>query len=167
MKKLLVLLGLVIGFSVNAWRYEGGIITITQVSNSSVVVKMNLLHHSTLNHSHNIPYPLSTTIDYHKIDPDTSIYLSILPMYLDTFINHQNYHYVTYTSNVLNLDHALYRFIWQWHHQYGYIDNVVDPSSIRFTISTDYLNTPGNSLPELEIPFGVNMQVNSLNTIKL
>ena len=165
MKKLLVLLGIVIGFNVNAWRYEGGIITVTQVNNNAVVVKMNLLHHAAdIHHPHNIPYPLSTIMNYHKVD-STSISLSTLVMHLDTFVNHQDYHYVTYTSNVLTLDHALYRFIWHNLHQYGYIDNAIDPASIRFSISTDYLNTPGNSLPELKTPFGVNIQVNSLNTI--
>jgi len=72
---------------------------------------------------------------------------------------------VIYTSDYLDLDSNKYRFVAN-HCCWGSVTNSSGSMSSNFIISADYWHIPNNSTPFMENPLWINMQVNSLNTMK-
>jgi hypothetical protein len=72
---------------------------------------------------------------------------------------------VTYVSDYINLDSNKYRFIYKnccW----GTLTNVTNSFSNEVVISSDYWHIPNNSQPYMENPLWVNVEQNSVNTMK-
>ena len=80
-------------------------------------------------------------------------------------ISFQGYNLVNYTSAYLDLDSNKYRFIYKnccW----GMINNSQSSMNSEFVISADYWHIPNNSTPYARVPFIINQQVNTRNTLK-
>jgi hypothetical protein len=80
-------------------------------------------------------------------------------------ISFQGYNIINYTSNYLDLDSNKYRFIYKnccW----GMINNSQNSTNSDFIISADYWHIPNNSTPFARVPFIINQQVNTRNTMK-
>jgi hypothetical protein len=80
-------------------------------------------------------------------------------------LSHQGFNVNTYVSDYLDLDSNKYRFIYKnccW----GMLSNSSNSFSSEFVISADYWHIPNNSLPYAENPLIVNLQKDTLNTMK-
>jgi hypothetical protein len=80
-------------------------------------------------------------------------------------LSHQGKNVITYVSDYLDLDSNYYRFIYKnccW----GMIGNSSNSFNSEFVISADYWHIPNNSLPYAENPLIVNVQKDTLNTMK-
>lgn len=80
-------------------------------------------------------------------------------------ISFQGYNLVNYTSAYLDLDSNKYRFIYKnccW----GMINNSQSSMNSEFVISADYWHIPNNSTPYAQVPFIINQQINTRNTMK-
>jgi len=78
---------------------------------------------------------------------------------------HQGFNVVNYGSDYLDLDSNKYRFIYKnccW----GGLSNSSNSFNSEFVISADYWHIPNNSLPFAENPLWINLQKDTLNTMK-
>ena len=78
---------------------------------------------------------------------------------------HQGFNVVNYGSDYLDLDSNKYRFIYKnccW----GGLSNSSNSFNSEFIISADYWHIPNNSLPFAENPLWINLQKDTLNTMK-
>ena len=78
---------------------------------------------------------------------------------------HQGFNVVNYGSDYLDLDSNKYRFIYRnccW----GNLNNSSNSFNSEFVISADYWHIPNNSLPFAENPLWINLQKDTLNTMK-
>jgi len=160
MKKLLLLLTLTLSLTVNASHILGGMVTVAQTSQDSTSVGVYLVTD---------PQGISpNTIYVEEWEMDSSgwyVQGGTIPLTKVTTNTHQGFNVVNYVSDYLDLDSNKYRFIYEnccW----GMLSNSSNSFSSDFVISADYWHIPNNSLPYAENPLWVNLQLNTLNTMK-
>lgn len=76
----------------------------------------------------------------------------------------QGYNLINYVSEYLDLDSNKYRFIYRnccW----GIVNNSNNSFNSEFIISADYWHLPNNSTPHARVPFIINQQANTRNTM--
>jgi hypothetical protein len=160
MKKILTLLSLLITLTTTASHLMGGMVAVAQTNQDSTSIGVFLV------------------VDPQGITPNT-IYVEKWEMNsqgwyvqngtvaLDKFNTntHQGFNIVNYGSDYLDLDSNKYRFIYKnccW----GGLSNSSNSFSSEFVISADYWHIPNNSLPFAESPLWINVQRDTLNTMK-
>lgn len=160
MKKLLVLLALALGLNVSASHLLGGMVTVAQTSQDSTSVGVYLVSD---------PQGISpNTIYVEKWEMDSQgwyIQNGTIALTKSNTLSHQGMDVHTYISNYLDLDSNKYRFIYKnccW----GMLSNSSNSFSSEFVISADYWHIPNNSLPFAENPLWVNVQKDTVNTMK-
>ena len=160
MKKLLVLLALALGLNVSASHLLGGMVTVAQTSQDSTSVGVYLVSD---------PQGISpNTIYVEKWEMDSQgwyVQNGTIALTKSNTLSHQGMDVHTYISDYLDLDSNKYRFIYEnccW----GMLSNSSNSFSSEFVISADYWHIPNNSLPYAENPLIVNLQKDTLNTMK-
>ena len=160
MKKLLLFVALISTFTIQASHILGGMVTVAQTSQDSTSVGVYLVTD---------PQGISpNTIYVEKWEMNSSgWYVQNGTVALDKYNTntHQGFNVVNYGSDYLDLDSNKYRFIYKnccW----GMLSNSSNSFSSDFVISADYWHIPNNSLPFAENPLWVNLQLNTLNTMK-
>lgn len=161
MKKLLVLLALAVGLTANASHLLGGMVTVAQTSQDSTSVGVYLL-----TDPQGISGPNTIYVEKWEMNSQ-GWYVQNGTVALDksSTLSHQGMNVNTYVSDYLDLDSNKYRFIYKnccW----GMLSNSSNSFSSEFIISTDYWHIPNNSLPYAENPLIVNLQKDTLNTMK-
>jgi hypothetical protein len=161
MKRLTTILMLLVTLNLSASHLTGGMITVTQTNQDSTSVSVYLVSD---------PQGISSNIIYverwEMNSPGIYTQNGTMQAIKDTTISHQGMNIHTYVSNYLNLDSTKkYRFIYKnccW----GILNNSPNSFSSDFIISADYWHIPNNSLPYIENPLWINVQNNTLNTMK-
>jgi len=160
MKKLMILVALAVSLTASASHLLGGMVTVAQTSQDSTSVGVYLLAD---------PQGITpNTIYVEKWEMNSQgWYVQNGTIALDKFNTntHQGFNIVNYGSDYLNLDSNKYRFIYKnccW----GMLSNSSNSFSSEFVISADYWHIPNNSLPYAENPLIVNLQKDTLNTMK-
>jgi len=160
MKKLLLLLTLTLSLTVNASHIVGGMVTVAQTSQDSTNVGVYLVTD---------PQGISpNTIYVEKWEMDSQgwyVQNGTITLTKSSTTSHQGMNVHTYISDYLDLDSNKYRFIYEnccW----GMLSNSSNSFSSEFVISADYWHIPNNSLPFAENPLWVNVQKDTLNTMK-
>jgi len=161
MKKLLVLLALAVGLTANASHLLGGMVTVAQTSQDSTSVGVYLL-----TDPQGISGPNTIYVEKWEMNSQ-GWYVQNGTVALDksSTLSHQGMNVNTYVSDYLDLDSNKYRFIYKnccW----GMLSNSSNSFSSEFIISADYWHIPNNSLPYAENPLIVNLQKDTLNTMK-
>ncbi len=160
MKKLLIALALGLGLSVNASHLSGGMVTVAQTSYDSTSVGVYLV----ADPQGIIP----NTINVEKWEMDSQgwyVQNGYITLAKSSTLSHQGKNVITYVSNYLDLDSNYYRFIYKnccW----GMLNNSSNSFNSEFIISADYWHIPNNSLPYAENPLIINVQKDTLNTMK-
>ena len=161
MKKLLVLVALVAGFTASASHLLGGMVTVAQTSYDSTSVGVYLLADPSGISSPN-------TINVEKWEMNSVgwyVQNGYVTLTKSSTVSHQGKNVITYVSDYLDLDSNYYRFIYKnccW----GMLNNSSNSFNSEFIISADYWHIPNNSLPYAENPLIVNVQKDTLNTMK-
>src|SRR6056300_1180502 len=161
MKRLMVLVALAVSLTANASHLLGGMVTVAQTSQDSTSIGVYLLVD---------PQGISgpNTIYVEKWEMNSQgWYVQNGTVALDKSctLSHQGMNVNTYVSDYLDLDSNKYRFIYKnccW----GMLSNSSNSFSSEFVISADYWHIPNNSLPYAENPLIVNVQKDTLNTMK-
>ena len=160
MKKLLVVLALALSFNVSASHLLGGMVTVAQTSYDSTSVGVYLVSD---------PQGISpNTIYVEKWEMDSQgwyVQNGTIALTKSNTLSHQGMDVHTYISDYLDLDSNKYRFIYEnccW----GMLSNSSNSYSSEFVISADYWHIPNNSLPYAENPLWVNVQKDTVNTMK-
>lgn len=162
MKKLLVILTLALGFNLSASHLLGGMVGVAQTSYDSTTVGVWLI-----TDPQGIPAPTSIIVEKWEMN-SVGWYVQNGTITLTqgtATINFQGYNLINYTSGYLDLDSNKYRFIYKnccW----GMINNSQSSMNSEFVISADYWHIPNNSTPFARVPFIINQQVNTRNTMK-
>lgn len=167
MKKLFTILGLFISLSLSASHVMGGIISVANQGPDSTSVGMYIV-------SDAFPtMPQSVSIQKWKAD-NTGWYQLDGYITLDkiTTNTHQGFNTSMYVSDYMDLDSGEYRFIYTnccWPN----LNNSSNAMTSDVVISTDYWHVPGsydttwnNITPYMEQPMWINMQKDSINTMK-
>ena len=161
MKKLLVLLALALGLNVSASHLLGGMVTVAQTSQDSTSVGVYLISDAS-----GITPPTNISVEQWEMNSQGWYTLAgYVTLTSANTSNHQGTYLTTYTSDYLDLDSNKYRFIYKnccW----GMLNNSPNSFSAEFIISADYWHIPNNSLPYAENPLWVNVQKDSVNTMK-
>jgi len=161
MKKLLVLLALTLGLNVSASHLLGGMVTVAQTSQDSTSVGVYLISDAS-----GITPPTNISVEKWEMNSQGWYTLTgYVTLTSANTSNHQGTYLTTYTSDYLDLDSNKYRFIYKnccW----GMLNNSPNSFSAEFIISADYWHIPNNSLPYAENPLWVNVQKDSVNTMK-
>src|SRR6056300_595015 len=161
MKRLRVLVALAVSLTANASHLLGGMVTVAQTSQDSTSIGVYLLVD---------PQGISgpNTIYVEKWEMNSQgWYVQNGTIALDKYNTntHQGFNVVNYGSDYLDLDSNKYRFIYRnccW----GGLSNSSSSFSSEFVISADYWHIPNNSLPFAENPLWINLQKDTLNTMK-
>jgi len=161
MKKLLVLLAFAVSLTASASHLLGGMVTVAQTSQDSTSIGVYLL-----TDPQGIPGP--NTLYVEKWEMNSSgwyVQNGTVALAKTSTTSHQGMNVVVYISDYLDLDSNKYRFIYKnccW----GMLSNSSNSFNSEFIISADYWHIPNNSLPYAENPLWVNVQQNTLNTMK-
>ena len=161
MKKLLLVLILGLSLNVNASHLSGGMVTVAQTSYDSTSVAVYLLTDPS-----GIPSP--NTLNVQKWEMNSVgwyVQNGTITLTKSSTLTHQGMNVITYVSDYLDLDSNKYRFIYEnccW----GNINNSTNSFSSSIIISADYWHIPFHSLPYAEVPIWVNMQKDTLNSMK-
>ncbi len=160
MKKLLVLLALALGLNVSASHLSGGMVTVAQTSYDSTSVGVYLVAD---------PQGITpNTINVEKWEMDSQgwyVQNGYITLAKSSTLSHQGKNVITYVSDYLDLDSNYYRFIYK-NFGWGMLSNSSNSFNSDFIISADYWHIPNNSLPYAENPLWVNVQKDTLNTMK-
>ena len=162
MKKLVLLLSLIFTtFTTNASHLLGGMVTVAQTSYDSTSVGMYLV-----SDAQGVSLPQSVSVERWEMDSQGWYTLSgYVTLTKSNTLNHQGTYVSTYVSDYLDLDSNHYRFIYKnccW----GMLSNSTNSFNSEFVISADYWHIPNNSLPYAENPLWINVQKDTLNTMK-
>lgn len=158
----MVLMALVVGFTASASHLLGGMVTVAQTSYDSTSVGVWLI-----TDPQGISAPTSITVEKWEMN-SVGWYVQNGTITLTQgtgTISFQGYNLVNYASEYLDLDSNKYRFIYKnccW----GMINNSSNSMNSEFIISADYWHIPNNSTPYARVPFIINQQVNTRNTMK-
>jgi len=161
MKRIMVLLALVVSLTTSASHLLGGMLTVNQTSIDSTSIGAYLLMDGS-----GVPSPSLITVE--KWEMDSQGWYSqngYVTLTKSSTLAHQGLNVVTYVSDYINLDSNKYRFIYKnccW----GTLTNVTNSFSNEVVISSDYWHIPNNSQPYMENPLWVNVEQNSVNTMK-
>jgi hypothetical protein len=160
MKRIIVLVALAVSLTANASHLLGGMVAVAQTSQDSTSVGVFLMTD---------PQGITpNTIYVEKWEMNSQgWYVQNGTVALDKFNTntHQGFNVVNYGSDYLDLDSNKYRFIYKnccW----GGLSNSSNSFNSEFVISADYWHIPNNSLPFAENPLWINLQKDTLNTIK-
>lgn len=160
MRKLMVLIALVVGFTASASHLLGGMVTVAQTSYDSTSVGVYLVSD---------PQGITpNTINVEKWEMNSVgwyVQNGYITLTKSSTLSHQGTNVSTYVSDYLDLDSNYYRFIYKnccW----GMVSNSSNSMNSEFIISADYWHIPNNSLPYAENPLIVNVQKDTLNTMK-
>ena len=157
----MVLVALVVGFTASASHLLGGMVTVAQTSYDSTSVGVYLLADPSGISSPN-------TINVEKWEMNSVgwyVQNGYVTLTKSSTLSHQGKNVITYVSDYLDLDSNYYRFIYKnccW----GMLNNSSNSFNSEFIISADYWHIPNNSLPYAENPLIVNVQKDTLNTMK-
>lgn len=161
MKKLVLLVVCVLfTLTTSASHLLGGMVTVAQTSQDSTSIGVYLVSD---------PQGISpNTIYVEKWEMDSQgwyVQNGTIALTKSNTLSHQGMDVHTYISDYLDLDSNKYRFIYEnccW----GMLSNSSNSFSSEFVISADYWHIPNNSLPYAENPLWVNVQKDTLNTMK-
>ena len=161
MKKLLLVVCVFSTLTTSASHLLGGMVTVAQTSQDSTSVGVYLVSD---------PQGISgpNTIYVEKWEMDSQgwyVQNGTIALTKSSTTSHQGMNVHTYVSDYLDLDSNKYRFIYEnccW----GMLSNSSNSFSSEFVISADYWHIPNNSLPYAENPLIVNLQKDTLNTMK-
>ena len=161
MKRLMILVALVVSLTANASQLLGGMVTVAQTSQDSTSIGVYLL-----TDPQGIAGPNTIYVEKWEMNSQ-GWYVQNGTVALDksSTLSHQGFNVNTYVSDYLDLDSNKYRFIYKnccW----GMLSNSSNSFSSEFIISADYWHIPNNSLPYAENPLIVNLQKDTLNTMK-
>jgi hypothetical protein len=161
MKRIIVLVALAVSLTANASHLLGGMVTVAQTSQDSTSVGVYLL-----TDPQGISGPNTIYVEKWEMNSQ-GWYVQNGTIALDKYNTntHQGFNVVNYGSDYLDLDSNKYRFIYRnccW----GMISNSSNSFSSEFVISADYWHIPNNSLPFAENPLWINLQKDTLNTMK-
>lgn len=161
MKKLLVLLALTLGLNVSASHIMGGMIGVVQTSQDSTSVGMYLI-----SDGQGVPMPQVIHIEKWEMNSVgvyvQNGYVTVERSSINIF---QGQSITNYVSDYLDLDSNKYRFIYKnccW----GMINNSSNSFNSEFVISADYWHIPYNSTPYALNPLWINLQKDTLNSMK-
>jgi hypothetical protein len=158
--KFLLLLSLLLTtFVTKGSHILGGMLVVGQTSQDSTAIAMNLVMDP-----QGIVPPKQYVAQYEMVNGSYD-YVGSIELYNPITLQHQGMYLVIYTSDYLDLDSNKYRFVAN-HCCWGPVTNSSGSMSSNFIISADYWHIPNNSTPFMENPLWINMQVNSLNTMK-
>lgn len=160
MKKLILLLSLILStFVTKASHIMGGMLTVSQTSQDSTSIGAYFI----MDQQGIIP-PKQYVGQYEMVNGFYS-YVGSIELSNPITSTHQGTYLVQYTSDYLNLDSNQYRFI-ATHCCWGLLNNSTNSNTHNFVISVDYWHIPNNSSVYMENPMWVNMQKDSINTMK-
>ena len=167
MRKLILLIALLIGFTVQASHVMGGMISVANQGPDSTSVGLYIV-------SDQFPtLPNNVSVERWKAD-NTGWYQLDGYITLDkiTTNTHQGFTASNYVSDYMDLDSGEYRFIYKdccW----PILNNSSNSTTSEIVISTDYWHVPGeyvqswnNLTPYMESPLWINMQKDSINIMK-
>lgn len=163
MKKVLTLIvGLLFSVTTYASHILGGGMGVFQTSQDSTTVGMYLI----TDMQSPIPMPNSLYVEKWEMN-SVGWYvqngtIELTKATIDTF---QGQWITNYTTNYMDLDSNKYRFIYKnccW----PMINNSMNSMNSEFIISVDYWHIPYNSTPYARVPFIINQQLNTRNTMK-
>jgi hypothetical protein len=161
MKKLLLVILIFVSFSTQGSHLLGGIVGVFQTSQDSTTVGVSLIADPQ-------GLPASNTITVEKWEMNSVGWYvqngTITLTQAITPIPFQGFNIINYTSEYLDLDSNKYRFIYRnccW----GFVNNSNNSLNSQFIISADYWHIPYNSTPYSRVPFIINQQVNTRNTM--
>ena len=161
MKKLLFILALALGINANASHLLGGMVTVAQTSYDSTSVGVYLV-----SDAGGVAPPTNITVEQWEMDSQGwYTFTGTVTLTNSSSLAHQGTYVTTYVSDYLDLDSNHYRFIYKnccW----GMISNSSNSFNSEFIISADYWHVPNNSLPYAENPLWVNVQKDTLNSMK-
>lgn len=160
MKKALLLLALLVSQVSMASHLLGGMVAVAQTSQDSTSVGVYLIAD---------PQGITpNTITVEQWEMNSQGWYTLTGnITLDKYNTntHQGFTVVNYGSDYLDLDSNKYRFIYKnccW----GNLSNSSNSFSSEFVISADYWHIPNNSTPFAENPLIINLQKDTLNTMK-
>jgi hypothetical protein len=162
MRNLIVASLLMLSTTLSASHLLGGMVAVAQTSYDSTSVGVWLIADP-----QGISAPSSITVEKWEMN-SVGWYVQNGTITLtqgSSPISFQGYNIINYTSNYLDLDSNKYRFIYKnccW----GMINNSQNSMNSDFIISADYWHIPNNSTPSARVPFIINQQVNTRNTMK-
>ena len=161
MKKLLVLLLAVVSLTANASHLMGGMVGVFQTNQDSTTVGVWLV-----SDAQGLPMPASITVEKWEMNSvGWYVQNGTITLTQSTSLPFQGQLLTNYASGYLDLDSNKYRFIYKnccW----GMLSNSSNSFSSEFVISADYWHIPNNSLPYAENPLIVNLQKDTLNTMR-
>jgi len=161
MKKLLILLTLVLGFTSSASHLLGGGIGVFQTSKDSTSVGVWLVSDAQ-------GFPMPNSINVEKWEMNSVgwyVQNGTISLSKTTSATFQGHILTNYTSEYLDLDSNKYRFIYRnccW----GMLSNSTSSMNSEFIISADYWHIALNSTPYVRLPFIINQQTGTRNTMK-
>ena len=161
MKRIIVLVALVAGFTSSASHLLGGMVTVAQTSYDSTSVGVYLV-----SDAGGVTPPSTISVEQWEMNSQGwYTFTGTITLTNSSALAHQGTYVTTYVSDYLDLDSNKYRFIYKnccW----GGLSNSSNSFSSEFVISADYWHIPNNSLPYAENPLIVNLQKDTLNTMK-
>ena len=158
-KLLTLTLGLLFSITSFASHIMGGMLTVSQTSQDSTSIGAYFI----MDQQGIIP-PKQYVGQYEMVN---GFYTYVGSVELSNPITsvHQGTYLVQYTSDYLDLDSNKYRFV-ATHCCWGLLNNSTNSNTHNFVISVDYWHIPNNSSTYMENPMWVNMQKDSINTMK-
>lgn len=161
MKKLLILLTLVLGFTSSASHLLGGGVGVFQTSKDSTSVGVWLI-----SEAQGLPMPNSINVEKWEMNSvGWYVQNGTISLSKTTSATFQGHILTNYTSEYLDLDSNKYRFIYRnccW----GMLNNSTSSMNSEFIISADYWHIAFNSTPYARLPFIINQQTGTRNTMK-
>ena len=138
----------------------GGIIQVAQTSQDSTSIGMYVVADAFP------PLPNQVSLEMWVMDSQGwYTFDSYITLDKVTQSTHQGFNTANYGSDYLDLDSNKYRFIYKnccW----PILNNSTNSTQSDFVLSTDYWHVPNNSTPFMEQPIWVNVETNSVNSMK-
>ena len=159
MRKILTILALIASFSAQASHILGGMLVVSQTSQDSTSIGAYFI----MDQQGIIP-PKQYVSQYELVNGFYNYTGSVELSNPITSI-HQGAYLVQYSSDYLDLDSNKYRFVAS-HCCWGFLNNSSNSWTSDLVISVDYWHIPNNSTPYMENPMWINMQKDSVNTMK-
>jgi len=160
MRNIITLLALLVTVNLSASHILGGIIQVAQTSQDSTSIGMYIVSDAfpTMPQSVSVQKWVKDSQGWYQYDGNVTL----------TKFNtgtHQGFNAANYGSDYLDLDSGQYRFIYTnccW----PMLVNSTNSTQSDFVISTDYWHVPNNSTAFGEIPLWINVEKNSVNSMK-
>lgn len=160
MRKILTILALVASFSVQASHILGGMLVVSQTSRDSTTIGAYFIMDQ-----QGIEIPAKQYVSQYELVNGFYNYTGSIELSNPITSIHQGAYLVQYSSDYLDLDSNKYRFVAS-HCCWGFLNNSSNSWTSDLVISVDYWHIPNNSTPYMENPMWINMQKDSVNTMK-